>query len=220
MDSDSIHPMRVAELSRQSGVPVPTIKYYLREGLLQPGELTSPNQAQYDETHVRRLRLIRALLDVGGLSVGSVREVLAAMQTPDKPLHEVLGVVQRSITPVQPEDPELAEWARERVCALVQSRGWSTVEGDPAWRALSDVLVILRRVGDDVIVGALDNYADAAENAAAVDFQLLQRRTGTESVIEGMVVGTVLGDALLSALRRMAQQNESARFFGRKVAAR
>ena len=37
--------MRIAELSQTTGVPVPTIKYYLREGLLPAGELTSPNQA-------------------------------------------------------------------------------------------------------------------------------------------------------------------------------
>ncbi len=41
--------MRVAELSRRSGVSVASIKYYLREGLLPPGELTSPNQAHYGE---------------------------------------------------------------------------------------------------------------------------------------------------------------------------
>ena len=33
----------------------PTIKYYLREGLLHEGVRTSATQAQYDETHVARL---------------------------------------------------------------------------------------------------------------------------------------------------------------------
>jgi hypothetical protein len=47
---------------------VPTIKYYVREGLLPPGQLASPNQTQYDNSHLRRLRLIRALTEVGGLS--------------------------------------------------------------------------------------------------------------------------------------------------------
>ena len=47
--------MRIAELSRRSGVSVPTIKYYLREGLLAAGERTGPNQARYDEAHLRRL---------------------------------------------------------------------------------------------------------------------------------------------------------------------
>src|ERR1700716_801088 len=47
------HRMRMAELSAESGVPVATIKYYLREGLLPPGERTSRNQARYDDVHVR-----------------------------------------------------------------------------------------------------------------------------------------------------------------------
>jgi len=34
--------MRISQLSAESGVPIPTIKYYLREGLLPGGEATSP----------------------------------------------------------------------------------------------------------------------------------------------------------------------------------
>ena len=80
--------MRVSELSQATGVPVPTIKYYLREGLLPRGETTtSPNQASYGDEHVARLRLIRSLLDVGGLSVATVRDVLAAVDDPGTSLH-------------------------------------------------------------------------------------------------------------------------------------
>jgi DNA-binding transcriptional MerR regulator len=57
--------MLMAELSRSSGVPVATIKYYLREGLLPPGAATSATRAEYDEAHLRRLRLTRALEDPG-----------------------------------------------------------------------------------------------------------------------------------------------------------
>ena len=41
--------MRISELSAQTGVPVPTIKYYLREGLLPEGERSAPTQAAYGE---------------------------------------------------------------------------------------------------------------------------------------------------------------------------
>ena len=58
---------------RHSGVPVPTIKYCLREGPPRPGELTSPDQAQYDESHLRQLQLIRALAEAGGLSIAHRR---------------------------------------------------------------------------------------------------------------------------------------------------
>src|SRR5215469_5344529 len=97
--------MRIAELSCDSGVPMPTIKYYLRDGLLPPGELTSRNQAQYDERHVRRLKLIRALLDVAGLSIAGVRDALAAIDSHPDSRHNLLGkVMQRITTP-----PALAE---------------------------------------------------------------------------------------------------------------
>ncbi|MGW9433903.1 MerR family transcriptional regulator, partial [Streptomyces decoyicus] len=83
--------MRMGELSRTTGVPVPTIKYYVREGLRPPGELTSPNQATYGEAHERRLRLIRALLDVGGMKVAEIADVLTAIDDPARPVHKVLG---------------------------------------------------------------------------------------------------------------------------------
>ncbi len=39
--------MLMAELSRRSGVPVATVKYYLREGLLPSGVTTSATRAEY-----------------------------------------------------------------------------------------------------------------------------------------------------------------------------
>jgi DNA-binding transcriptional MerR regulator len=65
--------MKMAELSRVTDVPVTTLKYYLREGLLPQGRVTAVNQADYDHDHVRRVRLVRALLDLGGLGVDDVR---------------------------------------------------------------------------------------------------------------------------------------------------
>lgn len=91
--------MRVGELSRQTGVPVPTIKFYLREGLVPAGELTCPNQAQYDQRHIRRLRLVRALLEVGGLSIAAAREVLGTLDGPEVSLPDTLGIARRAVTP-------------------------------------------------------------------------------------------------------------------------
>ena len=59
--------LRISRLAATTCVPLATVKFYLRELLLHDGELTAPNHAQYDESHVRRLRLVRALLGPGGL---------------------------------------------------------------------------------------------------------------------------------------------------------
>ncbi|MFB8216800.1 MerR family transcriptional regulator [Streptomyces anulatus] len=206
--------MRIGELSRRSGVPVPTIKYYLREGLLSAGELTSPNQAHYSTGHERRLRLIRALLDVGGLSLAAIGEVLEAMDDPEQPVHKVLGVAADGVTPAGEEGagPELED-AREEVAELLRRRDWQADERSPAAESLAGVLSALRRAGHGGYIDLLDVYADAAEPVARADLDYVQRRVAREDLVESVVVGTVLGEAMFGALRRLAHIDVSFRRF-------
>src|SRR5688500_1047600 len=51
----------------------------LRAGLLPRGTTQSSTWASYDEDHLRRLRLVRALADVAGLSLEEVRGVVDAV---------------------------------------------------------------------------------------------------------------------------------------------
>lgn len=205
--------MRIAELSRQSGVPVPTIKYYLRENLLQAGELTSPNQARYTDDHVRRLRLVRALVDVGGLSIVQVRDVLAAVDSPHVDEH-VLGLVQQAITMTR-EHPGDASWqaAERTVEELITRRGWRANPESSSGQALAAVVVSLRQLGHDDFLAVFDEYAAAYERSAEVDIDYVAEAKNVEDLVERMVVGTVLGDAALVAIRRLAHQNASSRRF-------
>jgi DNA-binding transcriptional MerR regulator len=205
--------MRIAELSRQSGVPVATIKYYVREGLLPRGERTSRNQAEYDERHVRRLRLIRALIEAGDLSVAETRDVLASIDAPAKTLHETLGRAQRAVTPSFERRAGEESWARASrvVEELVRRRGWQVKADSPAWQLLTQVLATLHELGQDDLAALLDDYADAAEKLAEAEVNCVLRRPDLESILEGVVIGVALGDSLLAALRRLAQANVSAR---------
>jgi len=74
--------MRISALAAEAGLPLATVKFYLREGLLHPGIATSATQASYDESHVRRLRLIRALTGSVGLSVQQTRLILELVDDP------------------------------------------------------------------------------------------------------------------------------------------
>jgi DNA-binding transcriptional MerR regulator len=207
--------LRIGELSRKTGVPVPTIKYYVREGLLPGGELTSRNQASYDETHERRLRLIRALLDVGGMKVAEIADVLAAVDDPERPLHKVLGAAADRMggTADDHDDAESAA-ARTTVADLISRRGWHTHESNPAATDLARALAALTRLGHGIFAELLDTYAEAAEQVAQADVAYVKRRVAVEDMVEGVVVGTVLGEAVFSALRRLAHVDASARLFG------
>jgi len=94
--------MRMKELSEASGVPVATIKFYLRERLLPAGERTQPNQSQYTDAHLGRIRLIRALIEVGGLSVAGARGVIAVLDLPGQSVHNVLGLAQHATAVGEP----------------------------------------------------------------------------------------------------------------------
>ncbi|MEU0310169.1 MerR family transcriptional regulator [Streptomyces cyaneofuscatus] len=211
--------MRIGELSRRSGVPVPTIKFYVRERLLPAGELTSPNQADYGPGHERRLRLIRVLLEVGGLSLAAIGEVLEAADDPEQPVIKVLGRASEGVPPLGEGEagPEL-EQAREEVAGLLLRRGWQIEEGATAAESLAGVIAALRRVGHGGFAELMDVYADAAESVARADIDYVQRRVAREELVESVVVGTVLGEAMFGALRRLAHEDVSVQRYESRVA--
>lgn len=206
--------MRMAELSERSDTPVPTVKYYLREGLLPRGERTGRNQARYGEEHLRRLRLVRALTDVGGLSIAAVREIIAHVDAPEPTTHELLGRALRDLTPAA-QGFEGAEEDLERVRALVERLGWHVHSGERAVTDLAGVVAAYRSAGHPLGDVEFEGYAAAAEQAARVDLDVLEDIGETDAILESAVVRTVLGDTLLAVLRRLAQADESARRSGR-----
>jgi DNA-binding transcriptional MerR regulator len=204
--------MRVAELSRRTGVSVASIKYYLREGLLPPGERTSPNQASYGEDHVRRLRLVRALIDVGGLSVVGTRDVLAAIDDDGVSLHQALGRAQDAVMArVEAVEDDAAERAEKTVAELVARRGWVVSAQNPGRRAAVDVLATLERLGGERVAGLVDVYAEAMDAVARHEVTAVVDPGDRERSVERVAVGIVLGGSLLAALRGMAEESASAK---------
>lgn len=200
--------MRMAELSARSGVPAPTIRFYLREGLVEPGELTSPNQASYDESHLRRLRVVRALLDIGGLSVEAARAVTAAMEAKSGNDFAVLGQVQYGLSATRRSgSTAVSDEALAEVESIIASQGWRVREHNPAKQSLAEVLTTLRAIDRHEIRAAVGDYARAAEMLAEREVDELLAIKGEEARAEAVIAAAVLGDAMLSALRRLAQES-------------
>ncbi|RIJ57616.1 MerR family transcriptional regulator, partial [Clavibacter phaseoli] len=110
--------MRITELAEATGVAPATVKYYVREGLLPAGTRVSDNRTDYDEEHARRVRLVRALIDVGRLPVARAREVLATLDDDARHVQDVFAVAQDALTPGPvPADPPPAD-ALARVDAV------------------------------------------------------------------------------------------------------
>ena len=194
--------MKMSELSRASGVPVPTIKYYLREKLLPGGRPTAATQAQYDDEHVARLRLIRALVDVGRLPLAAVRDVLAIVDAGSEALPAAVGTAHQALPPHVPRDAPSPRRAQE----LMRQLGWQVDAFSPALYQLEAALAALEAIGMSPDARRLDAYAHAALEVAEVDVADVPRETPADAV-QYVVVGTVLYEPVLLALRRLAQQH-------------
>jgi DNA-binding transcriptional MerR regulator len=68
--------LRMRELAEASGVPAPTIKHYLREGLLPEPVKTSRNMAYYPPEFVDRIKLIKRLQEERYLPLKAIKTVL------------------------------------------------------------------------------------------------------------------------------------------------
>lgn len=200
--------MRISELSRASGVPSATIKYYLREGLLHEGQLTSATQASYDDSHVARLALIRALVGAGGLSLAATRRVLAELDAHDVPLHPLLGLTQDLI--IDERDGEVDTAA---ALSLLSDLDWEVYPDSPAVRRLAVALqaVEVAAIGIDrhTLLAHARTIAELADREVAGI-----PTTSRAAAVRYVVLGSILMEPVLAALRQLAHIDASARRFG------
>jgi DNA-binding transcriptional MerR regulator len=204
--------MRISDLSRQTGVPIATIKFYLREGLLPPGTPTGRNQADYGEAHLRRLRLIRTFAGIGQLDLSSIRQLVRSIEDDGLSLSDLYAVVNRTVWPVVPEpaDAALAKACRDDVDEFLGRIGWQVDIDAPGYGRLSAALVALRALGCECGIDFFTPYADAAQRLMEQELDLLPAEVrGSDRA--AAVVRTILLEIALAAMGRMAQEHLLAR---------
>jgi hypothetical protein len=171
------------------------------------------NQRDYGQAHLRRLSLIRALIDVGGLSVATAQDVLRAVDTPELPPAAVFEAAQRAVSQTELYSGEGSSMARERVDALIRAQGWSVSETNPGRTAAANVIDTFVVLGHPELLRLVEDYATGALRVARADLAAVAQQPDLSAMAETVVAGTVLGDALFAALRRIAQEHVTSEQF-------
>jgi DNA-binding transcriptional MerR regulator len=199
--------MKIAELSRCAGVPIPTIKFYIREGMLPRGEPTGRNQAAYSEIHLERLTLI-ATLQRAGLSLAVIKRALQAMDTMSGDTPDFMAIAVGSLALPRDGAPDGSAMAKaeELMQAATAHRHWDMDPDSPVWKAaVQACAAILATWPGAFSERQLERYAAVAEEIAA--FELPEEWNPTLSPAEALkyvVLGTVLFEPLILAFRRLA----------------
>ena len=76
--------LTIGDLSKTSGVKIPTIRYYEQMGLLSHSERSEGNQRRYSGQEQERLSFIRHARELG-LTIEAIRELIDLSQHPERP---------------------------------------------------------------------------------------------------------------------------------------
>ncbi|GFK92934.1 HTH-type transcriptional regulator CueR [Fundidesulfovibrio magnetotacticus] len=138
--------MRIGELARQAGCTVETVRYYEREGLLDPPERGENNYRLYGRDHLESLRFVRNCR-VLEMSLEEIRALADLRRDPGKDCGGVNQLLDAHIAHVT-----------ERIGRLETLRGQLT-----ALRGLCDRVAPL---GDCAILRELSAVQEAREPGA------------------------------------------------------
>lgn len=195
--------MRISELSRQTGVSTASIKLFIREGLIPPGDERTPRSAVYTDAHAERVEVIRNLRDIAAVPFATIKRLLAAVDS-DLPLPALLGLAHAAVVqPVQfsEQDAELAE-------ALFSQLGWRMPRPHPSFGHIAVALGKMRAGEHGTDAATLAPWIDAATSVSDVEVSSA-RIESRLLLVHDVVVGTHLANELLVHLHMAAQVNRA-----------
>ena len=106
--------LTIGDLSKATGVKVPTIRYYEQMGLLSHAERSEGNQRRYSSGERERLAFIRHARDLG-LTIDAIRELIDLSQHPERPCHDADRIAAEQLTTVRRKIERLQKLEAELV---------------------------------------------------------------------------------------------------------
>jgi len=90
----------IGQLAKAVGVPISTVRFYERAGLVRPAARSGGNYRQYTEQGLSRLRFIRSA-QTTGFSLQDIRELLSLTHSDEPPCEEVIALTRQRLAEVR-----------------------------------------------------------------------------------------------------------------------
>lgn len=102
----------IGELSKRTGVKIPTIRYYEQMGLIDAPERSEGNQRRYTKEGLERLSFIRHSRDLG-FSIDDIKGLLELSEHPDRPCNDAHNIAVKHLGDVQNRIAKLRRLEKE-----------------------------------------------------------------------------------------------------------
>ncbi|EAV43667.1 putative transcription regulator protein [Stappia aggregata IAM 12614] len=127
----------IGDLSRRTGVKVPTIRYYEKEGLLEAPLRSEGNQRRYRSRDLERLGFIKHCRDLG-LPMPAIRDLIDLSQHPDKPCETANRIAEDQLKAVRQRIAHLRKLEAELKRIATSCEGDHTVTECNVLKAFGD----------------------------------------------------------------------------------
>jgi DNA-binding transcriptional MerR regulator len=209
--------LKIGELAERSGVPIATLKFYLREGLIAPVRKSGRTMAWYHPSTVGRIRSIRELQERQFLPLDVIRQTIdrADEAADDHAIAEgiVEVLIRRTGKRARSRDEVLARGAKELELEWLQRAGLAVPDEDGSYRgddlALLQTLGAARRSGlaaDILPFEILGDYLVAINRLVEIELRMFRSgvigRAKPGEVAKLTKAATELSERLVVLLRR------------------
>lgn len=211
--------VKMSVFADRAGVPIPTIKRYLREGLLPEPVRTSKNMAYYDPALIPRVRAVKRLQAEMFLPLRVIRQVLDRLEDDEIPAAIALeATVARVLLGQAAKDSlsrrqAIASGLSEDDLGALEHLGLAETDGDSAdYRdgdaAMLRLLAQARRAGISesmVPTAALVDYLDALSTSVRAEVSFFRAGIASEpadAVHKLAELATTLSERLVILARR------------------
>jgi len=213
--------LKMSRFAEASGVPIPTIKHYVRAGLLPAPHRTSKTMAYYDAALVPRVKAIKRLQETLHLPLAVIGQVLDRIDDEEMPNERAIEVtIARVLGELAPRETVtrkqlIANGVDKRELALFESLQIVTPQKQGREVTyVGDDVVLLRLLAESRRAGLspsmlppeiLSSYVAALRELVRVELQMF--RVGVVPLAGGDIgrlteVATTLSERLVVLLRR------------------
>lgn len=127
----------IGQISKRTGVKVPTIRYYEQMGLIAAQGRTAGNQRRYGRTELDQLGFIKHARDLG-FSLDAISSLIALQSHPDRTCAEATDIAQAQLDDVRDKIRKLTKLEGELARLTTQCDGGGKAADCYVLAALSD----------------------------------------------------------------------------------
>ena len=145
--------MKIGELSRLTGTPVETLRFYEREGLLPEAPRTASNYRVYGADHAERVAFIRHCRSLD-MALSEIRTLLRFRESPQDDCAGVNGLLDEHIGHVSRRIAELRELETQLHALRQQCSDPASAHGCGILKELADGAVTVGAKGRPHVRGS------------------------------------------------------------------